>query len=509
MTLNANTLLTQAPAVLNVGIDGFNPSVVANGGTLTHLQWQPPGNADPALAWKLAQLMADPRIEQANVLATQRIINARPMWEDIALRADGVWPEMKNTRLLLHAGPPVAWGQMCGPMRGAMLGAVLYEGWADTPPQAQALLEGGEIEFAQCHDFGAVGPMTGIISASMPLIQVRDATHGNLAYTNINEGIGRCLRFGANGPDVLQRLKWFEAVLAPVLKAAVRHAFDRSGGIDLKAIQSQALLMGDEVHSRNAASTSLLFMALAVPLAAVSGGKDAIPQDHIHQTLDFVAKTSQFFLNYSMVSCKAIMDAAHGIAFSSVVTAIARNGTETGLRISGMGTQWFTAKSDLPQGLYFPGFKPADSCPDIGDSAITEAAGFGGCAFAASPALTLLAGGSVIDAVRYSREMYEITVTRNPSLSLPALDFAGAPCGIDVRKVVDTGIRPVVTTGIAHKDAGVGQIGAGIVRVPMQSFVRALNAMAEQFMSAPRPAQAGRPPWGSSKVAEPHLLAKG
>ncbi|NBW26323.1 MAG: DUF1116 domain-containing protein, partial [Betaproteobacteria bacterium] len=198
---------------------------------------------------------------------------------------------MKGARLLLHAGPPVAWGDMCGPMHGAMIGAVLYEGWAKTPEKAQQMLERGEIAFGQCHDFQAVGPMTGIISPSMPLIQVRDATHGNVAYTNINEGIGRCLRFGANGPDVLQRLKWFEKVLAPVLKAAVRHNFDKTGGIDLKAIQSQALLMGDEVHSRNAASTSLFFMTLAVPLAAVKG---QVPQDHIHQTLDFVAKTSQF-----------------------------------------------------------------------------------------------------------------------------------------------------------------------------------------------------------------------
>lgn len=482
MSLSHNTLLTQTPAVLNIGIDGFNASITANGGQLGQLQWRPPGNADAQQAWQLAELMGDERIAQANALATQRIINARPMWEDIALRADGVWPELKGSRLLLHAGPPVAWADMCGPMHGAMIGAVIYEGWADTPEQAQALLAAGQIEFAQCHDFHAVGPMTGIISASMPLIQVREASHGNVAYTNINEGIGRCLRFGANGPDVIKKLKWFEAVLAPTLKAAVRHNVDTTGGIDLKAIQSQALLMGDEVHSRNAASTSLFFMTLAVPLAGLGGGRHAVPQDHIHQTLDFVARTSQFFLNYSMVACKAIMDAAHGIPHSSVVTATARNGTETGLRVSGLGSQWFTAKSDLPQGLFFPGFKQADACPDIGDSAITETAGLGGCSFAASPALTLLAGGTVADAVRYSREMLEITVTRNPALSLPALDFAGAPCGIDVRKVVDTGIRPLVTTGIAHKEAGIGQIGAGIVRVPMGCYTAALNAMADQFL---------------------------
>jgi len=481
--MTSNNLLTQIPAVLNIGIDGFNQSVVAHGGTLKNLQWQPPGNAAPLLAWQLAQLMHDPRIESANAEATKRIINARPMWEDIPLRADGVWPELKNTRLLLHAGPPVAWQDMCGPMHGAMIGAVLYEGWADTVEKAQKMLSQGEIEFGQCHDFDAVGPMTGIISASMPLIKVREASHGNIAYTNINEGIGRCLRFGANGPDVIQKLKWFESVLAPVLKAAVLHNADKTGGIDLKVIQSQALLMGDEVHSRNAASTALFFMRLAVPLAAVDTTKTTVTQDHICQTLDFLSKNSQFFLNFSMVSCKAIMDAAHNIPFSTVVTAMARNGTETGLRVSGMGKEWFTAKSDLPTGLFFPGFKQEDACPDIGDSAITETAGFGGCSFAASPALTLLAGGTVGDAVRYSQEMYEITVTKNPALSLPALDFAGAPCGIDVRKVVDTGIRPLVTTGIAHKEAGIGQIGAGVVRVPMDAYVKALSAIATKFLN--------------------------
>ena len=481
--MTSNNLLTQIPAVLNIGIDGFNQSVVAHGGTLKNLQWQPPGNADPLLAWQLAQLMHDPRIESANAEATKRIINARPMWEDIPLRADGVWPELKNTRLLLHAGPPVAWQDMCGPMHGAMIGAVLYEGWAETVEKAQKMLSQGEIEFGQCHDFDAVGPMTGIISASMPLIKVREASHGNIAYTNINEGIGRCLRFGANGPDVIQKLKWFESVLAPVLKAAVLHNADKTGGIDLKVIQSQALLMGDEVHSRNAASTALFFMQLAVPLAAVDTTKTTVTQDHIYQTLNFLSKNSQFFLNFSMVSCKAIMDAAHNIPFSTVVTAMARNGTETGLRVSGMGKEWFTAKSDLPTGLFFPGFKQEDACPDIGDSAITETAGLGGCSFAASPALTLLAGGTVGDAVRYSKEMYEITVTKNPALSLPALDFAGAPCGIDVRKVIDTGIRPLVTTGIAHKEAGIGQIGAGVVRVPMDAYVKALSAIATKFLN--------------------------
>jgi hypothetical protein len=475
------SLISAPPAGLNIGLDGFNQSITGNGGSALQIDWQPPGNADPALAWQLALLAGDKaapdavgsRIDAANALACERIIAARPMLVDVALRADSVWPEMKSDRILLHAGAPVAWGDMCGPMHGAMIGAVLYEGWADSAERARTMLERGEIRFAQCHDFKAVGPMTGIISASMPVFVVRNSSGGNMAYTNLNEGIGKCLRFGANSPDVLARLKWFENVLAPALKAAVLQV---PGGIDLKAIQAQALLMGDEVHSRNAAATALFFMQVATALSATT-----LEQSKVRETLEFMSRTSQFFLNLSMVAAKSIMDSAHGIEYSSIVTATARNGTTTGLRVSGLGSQWFEAPSDLPVGLFFPGYKQEDANPDLGDSAITETAGYGGFSMAASPALTLLVGGTVADANHWSRLMYHVTTTRNPALSLPNLEFDGAPTGIDVRKVVDTGIRPVVTTGIAHKAAGIGQIGAGIVRVPMGCYVKALEALAARY----------------------------
>ena len=479
------SILSSAPRVLNLGLESFTESVTRNGGEALHLAWQPPGDADPALAWQLAQLMGDAedaqsvgaRIDRANAAACERIIAARPMLVDVALRADSIWPEMKGGRVLLHAGAPVEWRDMCGPMRGAMAGAVMYEGWAATPETATALLERGVIEFAQCHDFKAVGPMSGIISASMPLLVVRNATHGNLAYTNLNEGIGKCLRFGANSPDVLARLKWFEHVLAPTLKAATLAQIEKEGdGVDLKSIQAQALLMGDEVHSRNASATALYFMQIATALA-----RTAVPQAHVSESLDFLARTSQFFLNLSMVACKAIMDAAHGIECSSIVTATARNGTTTAIRVSGLGNAWFEAPSAVPAGLYFPGYRAEHANPDLGDSAICETAGYGGLSIAASPALTLLVGGSVADANAYSRLMYEITVTKNPALSLPNLEFDGAPTGMDIRKIVDTGILPVVTTGIAHKQAGIGQIGAGIVRPPMACYVKAVKALAAKF----------------------------
>lgn len=476
--MDVNLLEREPLDVINVGLPAFADSVRAAGGRVTDVEWQPPGDGDPALAWTLAALAPDAdgrdcagtRIDRANALAVERIVAAQPVLVDVAPHARDVWPDMGRT--LLHAGPPIEWTKMCGPMQGAAIGGVLYEGWAATVEEARALLERGEVRFGQCHDRGAVGPMAGIISPSMPVFVVENRSHGNTAYTNMSEGIGRVLRFGANGPDVIERLRWIERVLAPTL----RHAVRVSGGIDLKAIQAQALLMGDEVHSRNAAATLQFLAAIAVPLADAPADRAAV-----RETLQFIASNSQFFLNLSMVSSKATMDAAHGIEDCSVVTAIARNGVTTGIRVSGLGSEWFQSPSDQPVGLYFPGFRQEDGNPDLGDSAICETAGFGGFSLAASPALVQLVGGSVGAAIEYSREMQEVAVARNPGLSLPNLDFAGAPCGIDVRKVVDTGIRPVLTTGIAHREPGVGQIGAGIVRTPMACYTEALRALGRRL----------------------------
>ena len=475
------SLLDPGLAVVSVGLDSFNASLRSSGAPVTQVEWQPPGAGDPKLAWLLAELASDParpdslgaRIDRANQVAVERILSSQTMLVDVAAHARDLWPDIGRT--LLHAGAPVAWRDMCGPMHGAMIGAVLYEGWASSAEEARGMLERGEIPFAQCHDFGAVGPMTGIISSSMPVLVAKNTTHGNTAYTNINEGIGKVLRFGANSAEVIARLEWFENVLAPALKAALA----AGGPIDLKSIQSQALLMGDEVHSRNAAATALFFMRLAVGMA-----KSGVDREVQHAVLKFIADTSQFFLNLSMVSSKAIMDSARDIEHATIVTATARNGTATAIRVSALGRQWFAAPSAMPVGLFFPGFRQEDACPDLGDSAICETAGFGGFSFAASPALTLLAGGTVAQSMEYSQLMYAITAGRNPGSSLPALDFAAAPVGIDVRKVVDTGIRPVVTTGIAHREAGVGQIGAGIVRVPMACYVDALQAMAETYLES-------------------------
>ena len=466
-----------ALSAVNVGVESFAATLAGQGVAALQLDWRPPADGDAAVGWALARITGDStdpdcagsRIDAANALAARRMIEAQPVLVDVVLHAGDVWPDMDRT--LLHAGAPIAWEKMCGPMQGAMIGAVLYEGWAETEEQARALLASGDVRFGSCHDRGAVGPMSGVISKSMPLFAVHNAAHGNRAYSNMSEGIGKVLRFGANSTEVLDRLRWIERVLAPGLKAAVAAI---PGGIELKPIQSQALLMGDEVHSRNSAATSLFFAKIAVPLIASD-----MDRESVREILNFIAGNSQFFLNLSMVSCKATMDAAHGIEGSSIVTAMSRNGVTTAIRVSGLGKRWFQAPSDNPLGLYFPGFSAADANPDLGDSAIAETAGFGGSSLAASPALVQLVGGTVSQAVSYSREMYHITETHNPAMSLPLLDFHGSPTGIDVRKVVDTGIRPVITTGIAHREAGVGQIGAGIVRAPLACFSSAVLALGE------------------------------
>ena len=468
--------MIERPRVANVGVAGFGESARLGGAEVVDIDWRPIEGADPALAWLLGRLIGESGIDRANAVAVEHVLAAKPVLVDIALHARDVWPDLVR-KILLHAGAPLPWSRMCGPMQGAAIGAALYEGWAKTPGEAERMIARGEVRFETCHDRGAVGPMAGIVSPSMPLFVVRNETKGNLAYTNMSEGVGRVLRFGANGPDVIERLRWIEGTLAPTLKTAVAGI---KGGINLKSIQGQALLMGDEVHSRNTAASSLFYRAVAGALA-----KADTERRKFSETLDFIDANWQFFLNLSIASAKATMDAAHGIARSSVVTAMARNGVTVAVRVSGLGRRWFEAPADRPVGLYFPGFKAEDANPDLGDSAITETAGFGGFSLAASPALCKLVGGTPEEARAKCLEMYDITLARNPAHSIPALDFSGAPTGIDIRKVLDTGIRPVITTGLAHRQAGVGQVGVGIVRAPMACFVEALKALGAEVGLAP------------------------
>ncbi|MCC6530749.1 MAG: DUF1116 domain-containing protein [Pseudomonadales bacterium] len=461
-------LFQQPLKVVNVGLPAFADDIAAAGGAVTQLRWAPPAGADADLGWKLAALIGDPRIDEANRTAYGRYLAARPRLVDLQRARDAIAALGGGERRILHAGPPIDWAQMCGPQQGAIAGALLYEGWADSLEAAARMAAAGEVALEPCHDHGAVGPMAGVISPSMPLWVVENGDRGNRAYCNLNEGLGKVLRFGANTPEVIARLRWLGSEFFTTLRVAVRALEDG----ELKPLMAQALQMGDELHNRNLAASGLLFKRLALALL----GSD-LDSGAIQRTLGFIAGNDHFFLNLSMAACKAMLDAAHGVPGSSLVTVMARNGVNFGIRLSGTGAQWFEAPANPVQGLYFAGYGVEDAAADLGDSAITETAGLGGFAMAAAPAIVQFVGGTAADASANSRRMLEITLGSNPAFSLPPLDFAGTPAGIDARLVVDSGILPVINTGIAHRQAGVGQIGAGITSAPLACFNAAIAAL--------------------------------
>ena len=417
-------------------------------------------------------------IEKANAKATQRMMEARPVLVGLEKAID-VIPGMRDN-LLLHAGPPITWARASGPMRGAITGALIFEGKAKDMAEAQALVESGEIELEPCHHHQAVGPMAGVTCPSMSVYIIENKTHGstgltaggNKSYSNLNEGYGKVLRYGAYSEEVLARLRWMEEVMAPALAAAI----EASGGIDIRALLAEALHMGDEGHNRNKAG-SILFTAKLAPFIAQSAPNPGVAAD----ILRALGENALSVLNPVMAACKAMVDAAHGIEGSTVVSVMARNGTDFGIRVSGLGDRWFTAPVAVPQGLYFPGFKAEDASGDIGDSTITETAGIGGFAMASAPAIVTFVSGTPKDALDATLEMYEICHAEHKYFTMPQLDFRGTPTGIDIRKVVEKGITPRVNTGIAHKDPGVGQVGAGLVRPPMSMFEEALVAFAEEY----------------------------
>jgi hypothetical protein len=458
-----NSLFGQPLSVLNVGLASFAAAIEQRGGAATQLEWAPPANGERKACDALAQLVGHPGIEAANAQAVERYLAAQPKLAGIGAAREVV-PGL-GERMILHAGPPIEWRRMCGPMRGAIIGAILYEGWADDAKRAQAMAESGDIAFEPCHHHAAVGPMAGILSPSMPVWVVANAAHGNRAFSTLNEGLGKVLRFGANSPEVIARLKWMETTLAPTLRAGLEILKD----LELKPLMAQALHMGDEVHNRNVAASSLLIKRLVPALL-----KSSAPPTDVAAAIEFIAGNDHFFLNISMAACKSMLDAAHGVAGSSMVSVMARNGVEFGIRLSGLGERWFTAPAPIVDGLYFSGYGKKDAAPDLGDSAITETAGVGGFAMAAAPAIVKFVGGNAQDALANTLAMTHITLRRNGAFTLPALDFAGTPAGIDARRVVDTGILPVINTGIAHKEPGVGQIGAGVTRAPLECFTKAI-----------------------------------
>ena len=409
-------------------------------------------------------------IDNANAAAVKRMIEARPVLTGLG-RALDLIPGMHDN-LLLHAGPPIDWENASGPLRGALIGALLFEGRAQDEEEARRLIVSGEVSLSPCHHHNAVGPMAGVISPSMAVYLVENLTHGNRAYSNLNEGYGKVLRYGAYSEEVQVRLRWMHEVMAPILAAAI----EASGGVDIRALLAEALHMGDEGHNRNKAG-SILYTKQLAPHIVEATAESATAATVIQALGDNALSV----LNPVMAACKAMADAAHEVEGSTIVTTMARNGTEFGIRVSGLGGRWFTAPCPQPVGLYFPGFSAQDGNPDIGDSTITETAGLGAFAMAAAPAIVTFVSGTPQDALNATLEMYEITASEHTSFTIPQLDFRGTPVGIDLRAVVETGITPRVNTGIAHKEAGVGQIGAGLVRPPLALFTEALVTFADEY----------------------------
>jgi hypothetical protein len=466
MSTDAHRFTGPPPQVVTAGVGLFADSVAAQGAQVSQVDWRPPM---PGTEADLAKVIADPRRQQANAEALARIVGTEAFLVDVLPAGETLG---LSDRDFLHAGPPIEWSRASGPLRGALMGAAALEGVVSEPEQAEQLFASGSgYSLDPCHHHSAVGPMAGVVSASMWVFVVEDPATGRRTYCTLNEGLGKVLRYGAYSEEVLTRLRWMSDVLAPLLQTAVR----RHGPIDLKAILAQMLQMGDEAHNRNRAGTLMLLREL-LPELIDSGA----PSADIAEAARFVAGNDHFFLNLAMPACKLTLDAARNIPGSTVVVAMARNGTDFGIQVAGTGDEWFTGPAQLADGLFLGSFTAEDANPDIGDSAITETAGLGGFSMAAAPAIVRFVGGEVADALAASRRMYEITVGEHPMYSIPVLDFRGSPTGIDVTKVVRTEILPQINTGMAGRLAGVGQVGAGLVTPPAEIFPKALAALAQR-----------------------------
>ncbi|MEW6039969.1 MAG: DUF1116 domain-containing protein [Elusimicrobiota bacterium] len=479
--------LFEESKVINIGLEWFHQAFNQQGVKSVPVEFKPPAHGDKSLMDALTGLDND-TVEKANCEAVNKMVDAQPVLVDIA-PAGKVVPGLKE-HVIFHAGPPVEFEKMAGPMKGAITGVIIYEGWAKTLPEAEKMASSGKIIFDSCHHHDAVGPMAGVLSPSMYVFVIQNKTHGNFAYCSLNEGLGKVLRFGANTPDVIKHLEWMEETLAPALQKAVRVSARYEGGINIKTITARALTMGDECHNRNVAATGLFLKELLPYLLSIQ-----IQTATVKEIISFISGNPHFFLNLSMAACKATADTVLGIENSTIVAAMARNGVENGIRIAGLTSKpqkseepqrkdltgsWFSAPAGIPKGLYFPGFSEEDANADLGDSTISETAGIGAFAMACAPAIVKFIGGKASDAVKYTRDMYKIAQARHRDYLIPAFDFVGTPLGMDIRKIVETGILPIINTGIAHKEAGIGQVGAGILYAPAEVFEKALLKMASE-----------------------------
>jgi hypothetical protein len=473
MTGPVSVPMSSPTHVVSVGADLLADAVAAQATGVTRVDWRPPM---PGTESDLAAVAADPLRLDANRRALAAMLGVTARLVDVAPAAEVLGLERGQ---FLHAGPPITWERASGPLRGALMGGAALEGLVEDPEDSVALFEAGRgVSLEPCHHHRAVGPMAGVVTPSMWMFVLEDPATGARTHCSLNEGLGKVLRYGAYSPEVLTRLSWMRDVLGPLLRTAVRAVAADGGGVDVTGILTQMLQMGDEAHNRNRAGTLMLLRDLSPAL--VSGAESAgFATGDVAEALRFVGGNDHFFLNLAMPACKLALDAARGTEGSTMVVAMARNGTDFGIQVAGTGDEWFTGPAQVADGLFLGDYGPEDANPDIGDSAITETAGIGGFAMATAPAIVRLVGGSVPDALATTRRMHEITLGENPRWTVPVLEFQGVPSGIDVTRVCRTGILPQINTGMAGARAGVGQVGAGLVTPPAEIFPAALTRLAE------------------------------
>jgi hypothetical protein len=462
-------------AAVNVGLASFGAALRDQGAAVLDVAWRPPANGDPQAIALLERLWGrhGELVDRANAEVVARIEAAQPLAVTVAPAGEAI--EGLDGSMLLHSGPPIAWEQVCDPQRRALAAACVFEGWAQDRHEAAALLDAGDVALASGNEHGHVGPMTGVCSPSMPVWVVEGEGAGVRAFSTLNEGPGNTLWFGVGDDESVQRLRFLRDVAGPLLARLL----EREGPVDVFAIAAQGLQMGDELHMRSQAAGNLLLRDLAGGFAAL-GGKDAPPG--AEEVARFIAGNHHFFLTLTMAAAKCASLAAEGVRGSTIVNVISRNGTSVGIRVAGLPGHWFEAPAaPVQDALLRDGFTDRDAARDIGDSAVIECVGLGGMALAASPAVAAFVGGGAADAVARTRLMGEICAARSARFTIPSLDFAGVPLGIDARLVVELGVTPQITTGVLHASSGAGQIGAGVAHQPLAPFADALAALASDL----------------------------
>lgn len=456
--------LPQNASVINVGLPLFAEAIREQDAEVIHVDWRVPSGNSPVLLRALTDSYAMNSLEydKANAEAIRRIDKGVPMLIGVASARDAL-PALPD-RTLLHAGPPIAYEFVCDPVRRSMRAATVAEGWAKDVETADRLLAEGSVALAAANDHGTVVPMASAIGPTTPVWIAENAESGTVGFAPVNQGPGDVPWFGRESPAAIERLIFLREVAQPRIAQILKE----SGPIDILSLASQGVQMGDDVHMRTQATTNLLIRDVLTSIVRLGNDEGSVAFAH------YLSKNHLFFLTIAMAAAKSLMLAAQQVSGSTIVTTMARNGTTFGVKV-GDSPRWHICPAPpVADALYYAGFSSEDAALDMGDSAVLELIGLGGAAAAGSPAVAAFLGGSMSDAARATEDMRRICVSESSRFKLPTMSFRGTPLGVDVRKVVETGISPKVTTGILHRSSGSGQIGAGVATAPLEGFEQAL-----------------------------------